>query len=84
MGNAETDLQELSDRMFYDLAQWEWSFAWLPHRCDRTNQLIWLSYAYCGTMYYEDIKGVISKRVPMSTRWLTTEEYILGALKGTV
>lgn len=69
---------------FYKRAVWQWCFAWLPHRCDRTKQLIWLRYAYRGTVYYENITGVIQPHAPMTHRWLTMEEYLIGALKGTV
>ena len=72
------------DAWFYKRAQWEWCFAWLPHRCNRTNQLIWLHYAYCGTVYYENIKGLVTGRTVLARRWLTTEEFLIEALKGTI
>ena len=70
--------------LFYNRAVWEWCFAWLPHRCDRTNELIWLRYAYRGTVYYENIKGLLTDRAALTRRWLTTDEFLIGSLKGTI
>jgi hypothetical protein len=71
--------------MFYQRAEWEWTFAWLPHRCDRTRELIWLRYAYRGTVRYESLLERLSDRkMVMERRWLTTDEFIIGSLKGTI
>ncbi len=80
MGEGQDDVN-----WFYKRAEWEWCFAWLPHRCDRTRQLIWLQYAYRGTVRYEGLKERISElKLVMERRWLTTEEFIIGSLKGTI
>jgi hypothetical protein len=73
-----------SGRLFYSRATWKWCFAWLPHRCDRSNQLIWLRYAYRGTVYYESVKGIMTDRAALTRRWLTTDEFLIGSLKGTI
>ena len=28
---------------------WTYSFAWRPHRCEISNKIIWLRWAYRGT-----------------------------------
>ena len=75
---------EVEDSWFYKRAEWEWCFAWLPHRCDRTQQLIWFKYAYRGTVRYEHLVHMgMDKQLVMERRWLTTDEWIIGQLKGT-
>mgnify|MGYP003478985221 FL=1 len=47
-------------------------FAWLPHRCNNSGKIIWLTYAYFNDYdVYEH-------------SWITKEEYILERLKGEV
>lgn len=31
-------------------AVWELRFCWLPKKCYQSKKLIWLTYAYCGTI----------------------------------
>lgn len=76
--------EQLMSRLFYEHAVWEWKFCWWPTRCARSGEFIWLRYAYRGSVYYENLTGVKNPRPILTRRWLTTEEYIIGALKGTV
>jgi hypothetical protein len=77
------DELEVDANWFYKRADWQWTFAWLPHRCDRTGQLIWLKYAYCGTVRYEHlVERMSDKPLTMERRWVTTEEWIVSQLKG--
>ena len=79
MGEGEDDVN-----WFYKRADWEWCFAWLPHRCDRTGVWIWLRYAYRGTVRYEHlVERMYDKHLVMERRWVTTDEWIIGQLKGS-
>lgn len=79
MGEGPDDIN-----WFYKRADWNWSFAWLPRRCDLSGAWIWLRYAYQGTVRYEHLEERISnKRLVMERRWVTTEEWIMGQLKGS-
>lgn len=34
---------------FYDRASWKLKFIWWPTRCELSNRLLWLTFAYQGT-----------------------------------
>ena len=38
-----------AQRGFYKRATWKLKFAWLPHRCVISGQIIWLQFGYMGT-----------------------------------
>jgi hypothetical protein len=70
-------LTEMTYDPFYDRAVWELSFAWFPHRCEITNKLIWLNYAYQGTRrIYGPGDPVVEER------WHNKHEHLLWCLKG--
>lgn len=64
------------DRLFYYRAEWNLKFSFLPHRCDFSNKLIWLEYAYQGVRYYHGPGEPVCE-----IRWLTKGEFIFGKLK---
>ena len=64
------------DRLFYAQATWRLSFAWLPHRCDQSNRLIWLEFGYEGTAVWH---GPGTPAYEM--HWLSKEEYLVWRLK---
>ena len=37
-----------NDNLFYALAKWERKFCFLPHRCNISKKIIWLTYAMKG------------------------------------
>jgi hypothetical protein len=61
---------------FYHRAMWRYSFAWLPHRCIRSNQLIWLKYGYMGMAMYTGPGTPVYEY-----NWHTTEEHLIWCLK---
>ena len=62
---------------FHARAQWTLEFAWWPHRCDATGQIIWLEFAYCGRAIWT---GPGDDAV--ETRWHDRHEHLIYALKG--
>ena len=60
---------------FADNAVWSWQFAWLPHRCELSNKLIWLKYAYRGEAIINDYPE------PIIVRWRNTDEHILKLIR---
>ena len=64
------------DWLFYNHARWRLAFAWLPHRCDKSNRIIWLEMAYLGTAVW------YGPGTPTyETHWMTKEEYLIWQLK---
>jgi len=55
---------------------WQLKFAWLPHRCNLSDQFIWLKFAYRG-------RAEVFVRIdePIPVRWHTTTEHLLWLLK---
>lgn len=67
------------DDYFYLRARWELKFSWLPRRCDRTGELIWLQWAYRG------IHTLTGPDLPFEDhRWVTRDEWVIEKLKGTI
>jgi hypothetical protein len=59
-------------------ADWQESWAWLPHRSAVSAQWIWLKTARLGTVRYSD--GLV-----MEQRWMTKNEWVIYSLtKNTV
>lgn len=56
---------------------WQKSFAFLPHRCSRSNRLIWLKWAWCRVGY---IVGREKIQPYPECSWVSNEEYILLCL----
>jgi hypothetical protein len=54
---------------------WRCRFALLPHRCDITNRIIWLEYAWCAEpswiTTYEDYKTI----------WHDEQEHLIWVIK---
>jgi hypothetical protein len=63
------------NRMFYTQANWRLAFAWFPHRCDQSDQIIWLKFAYLGTAVWHG-PGTPA----FETHWMTKEEYLIWCL----
>jgi hypothetical protein len=60
---------------FFERAYWTYKFAWLPHRCYRSEQWIWFDYAYRGTaVWYGPGEPAVE------TQWLTKMEFIRASL----
>ena len=72
---------ESYDHFFYSRAVWQLTFAWLPHRCDQTNQLIWFKFAYCGAVTYRpgDLMTVVSEK-----KWMCRNEWLIEKIKGKI
>lgn len=51
---------------------WKLQFAWRPHRCHVSNELIWLTWGYSGTSQYIYNTPVL---------WMTKTEYLIKCLK---
>lgn len=64
-----------SEKYFLRSAVWEWTFAWLPHKCQLTKKLIWLKYAYRGESRIGDYMD------PVFIIWRTTEAHIFQLIK---
>lgn len=62
---------------FYKDATWKLKFAWLPHRCDKTNNEIWFKWAY---------RGVNKNLSPTRdyARWIERDVWMIEKLKGTI
>ena len=57
---------------------WQLKFAWLPQRCHITNRVIWLEYAYKGTVRFRN--GDIT--FDHEHRWHDKAEHLIWKLKG--
>jgi len=51
---------------------WKLKFAWRPHRCYISNELIWLTWAYCGRSLYI---------INTPNLWMSKNEYLIRRLK---
>lgn len=73
-----TDLEFIVDdtNSFHQHAIWSKTFAWLPHKCEITEQYIWLRYAYCGRVVWSRLGGH-----SIETRWHKSDEHIIWELK---
>jgi hypothetical protein len=65
------------NQAFHARAQWTMEFAWLPHRCDVTQRIIWLQWAYRGRAIWT---GPGDDAV--ETRWHDPHEHLIYTLKG--
>jgi hypothetical protein len=65
-----------ADYFFYKMATWTLEFAWLPHRCDVTRQIIWLQHAYRGCVKWSD------NWITTEYRWHDRHEHLIWVLKG--
>ena len=70
---------------FYKFAKWQLKFVWLPERCDKSNRLLWFTYAYRGDISVNTLvdAGMSKVKIP-ETRWLRKQEYIFGKIAGTI
>jgi hypothetical protein len=65
---------------FYRIAtKWKSCFAILPHRCIRTRRIIWLEWAYCGT-----IESLYESIFLREKRWMDKDTWLVEKLKGTI
>jgi hypothetical protein len=75
----------VNDLLFYNNTKWKLKFVWFPTRCDLSKKIMWLTYAYQGTStYYLPVDMSMNKRLVVSTRWITKQEFIFGKIKGTI
>lgn len=51
---------------------WKLQFAWRPHRCYVSNELIWLTWGYCGRSLYI---------INTPNLWMSKVEYLIKCLK---
>lgn len=58
------------------IKNWRLTFSWLPHRCNLSNQIIWLKYGYEGS---ELITGLGDPVV--NAYWHERNEHIIWTLK---
>jgi uncharacterized cupin superfamily protein len=65
-----------ADHYFYSRAQWKLNFAWLPHRCNLSNKIIWLQFGYIGEARW---KGPGDDAVEY--HWHTKTEHLIWCLK---
>ena len=63
---------------FYRKAKWQRKFAWLPHRCVRSGQIIWLKFGYLGTAVW---LGPGPGDPAYEYNWHTTKEHLVWCLK---
>jgi hypothetical protein len=57
-------------------ARWELLFCWFPRRCAISKKLIWLDFAYCGTL------GFAGPGEPViEHRWHDADEHLVWLLK---
>ena len=61
---------------FQDHATWQLKFAWLPQRCDLTQQRIWFKLAYCGTRIITGPGDPVIQH-----QWHDKSEHIIWRLK---
>ena len=61
---------------FYQRASWRQEFAWWPHRCIRSNRIIWLKYGYEGMAMWTGPGEPVYEY-----NWHTTEEHLIWCLK---
>jgi hypothetical protein len=66
----------MSRMYFYHRAQWELKFAWLPHRCNLTKRIIWLSQAYRGTVMWTG-----PSEPEIETVWHSKNQHLIWMLK---
>ncbi len=65
---------------FYRIAtKWKLKFALLPHRCIQTRRIIWLKWAYCGT-----IESLYESIFLREKRWIERDTWLVEKLKGTI
>lgn len=58
-------------------SNWELKFALVPHRCCKSQRLMWLTYAYKGT------RIITGPGTPViETFWMNKEDFIIWRLKG--
>lgn len=75
MGYEHPIIEYVKNDFFNTHAVWNWEFAWLPHRCEISNKLIWFKYAYRGISRVGDYMDTTD------VRWRTTEEHIFKLMK---
>lgn len=61
---------------FYLRAEWQYTFAWLPHRCCISGQLIWLKFGYMGTAMWTGPGTPVYEH-----NWHTSKEHLIWRLK---
>jgi hypothetical protein len=59
------------------VSNWALKFAWVPHRCCKSERLIWLEHAYQGT------RIITGPGTPITeTFWLNKADFVIWKLKG--
>lgn len=65
------------DNIFYHHAGWQRRFAYWPHKCLLNNTVIWLKYAYRGTVIWTGPGHAVSKH-----QWHSADAHLIWKLKG--
>jgi len=68
----------LGYQQFFQNANWEYKFTYLPKKCIISKRILWLKKAYCGTRIITGPAILIREK-----KWLSKEEYMLKALTET-
>lgn len=66
--------------MFNKQAVWDLKFAWLPKKCFKTEETIWLEYAYCGTVAW----GAFTAEPVYEYRWIKKDVWLIEKIKGRI
>lgn len=66
--------------VFLERAGWNYTFAWLPHRCVFSKRIIWMEQAYRGRAVYNGFPLNVGEPV-IETRWARDVEFIIWQLK---
>lgn len=64
---------------FWNRAVWEYTFVLWPQRCEVTNRILFLEYAYKGTAVWTG-PGTPAYEY----KWLSKNEYLVAAIKGLI
>lgn len=61
---------------FNRYAEWKLSFSFLPRKCDLTEKIIWLEYAYKGRLQRTMLEDYVYE-----VRWHRKNDHLIWALK---
>ena len=64
------------DKIFHSKVVWNTEFAWLPHRCQLSNRIIWLEFAVRGTAIYTGPGEPVIEH-----RWYNSQQHLIWLLK---
>ncbi len=67
----------LRNDLLLQKAKWRRCFSWVPHKCKLSNKLIWLSWAYKGTVIYTGPGEPV-----IEFYWIKQNEFLIAQIKG--